>query len=45
MTLAEEERFDMILSAFYSASPERIKKAAALEEAFKTSGMSKEEYF
>lgn len=45
MTFAEETRFDTILSMFYSTSPERIKKAAALEEAFKNSGMSKEEYF
>lgn len=45
MTKEEESRFDAIVSGFYSTEPERVKKAALLEEAFKTSDMTKEQYF
>lgn len=46
MTCEEEQAFDKIVSGFYSTEPERIKKSALLEEAFKnSSSMTKEEYF
>ena len=46
MTYEEESLFDQILAGFYSSNPERVKKAALLEEAFKKNEtMTKEEYF
>lgn len=46
MTIEEETAFDAILSGYYATEPERIKRAALLEEAFKTDdSMTKEQYF
>ena len=46
MTIEEEQLFDTMVSNYYSTEPDRIKKAALLEESFKTSdSMTKEEYF
>ena len=46
MTLEEESIFDALLSSFYAKAPERIKRAALLEEAFKSDNeMTKEQYF
>ena len=44
LTEEEEERFNNIISSLYATDPERIKKAALLEEKFLKSDMSKEEY-
>ena len=46
MTCEEEQAFDIIVANYYSSEPERVKKAALLEEAFKNNdAMTKEEYF
>ena len=46
LTIEEEQIFDTLVSNFYSTNPERVKKAALLEEAFKSNNeMTKEEYF
>lgn len=46
MTPEEEARFDEIISGFYTTQPERVKKAALLEQSFKEDNtMTKEEYF
>lgn len=46
MTKEEEQRFDEIITSFYASSADRIKKAALLEEAFKSDEtMTKEQYF
>ena len=46
MTQEEENIFDQYLSGYYLSEPQRIKKMASLEEAFKnSSSMTKEEYF
>lgn len=46
MTEEEEERFNKIIEICYSSNPEKIKRAALLEEAYrKSETMSKEEYF
>lgn len=46
LTAAEEEVFDKLLVNYYSSEPEKIKKAALLEETFrKSKEMTKEEYF
>lgn len=46
MTREEEQRFDEIIVSFYTSSADRVKKAALLEEAFKSdTSMTKEQYF
>lgn len=46
LTYEENELFDEMLSGYYTANPEKIKKAALLEEAFREDEtMTKEEYF
>lgn len=46
MTVEETARLDNIISIFYSQEPEKVRKAALLEETFRASDdMTKEEYF
>lgn len=45
LTAEEEKIFNDLIKAVYSSDVERIKKIMLLEETFKTSKMTKEEYF
>ena len=45
LTAEEDKIFNELISAVYASNPEKIKDAALLEEDFKNSNMTKEEYF
>lgn len=45
MTVEEEKLFDELIGSYYSCNVDKVKKAAILENAFKHSEMTKEEYF
>jgi hypothetical protein len=45
MTEEEEKRFDEIISSCHAASPEKIKRAALLEESLRNKEINNDEYF